>query len=90
MALELMLLESYTTTVDIWTLGTTVVEMADGSPSFADKSSFTAMLAIALRQGTFSLKPDEAHHIEFEAISWRACCVYPHIYLYCFFNVLPR
>ncbi len=73
MAPELILRGSYTTTVDIWTLGATVVEMPDGAPSFADKSSFTVMQAITLRQGPFFLKPDEAHHIEFETISGRTC-----------------
>ncbi len=79
MAPELILRESYTTAVDILTLGATVVEMADGSSSFADKSSFTAMLAIALRQGPFLFKPDEAHHIELETISWRTCRACSHI-----------
>ncbi len=57
MAPELILRESYTTTVDIWTLGATVVEKADGAPSFADKSSLPAMQAITLRQEPFFLKP---------------------------------
>ncbi len=90
MAPELILRESYTTAVDIWTLGATVVEVADGAPSFVDKSSFTVMQAIALRQGPFSFKPDEARQIELEVISWRACRVCSHICLYCFFNILPR
>ncbi len=90
MAPELILRESYTTAVDNWTLGATVVEVADGAPSFVDKSSLNAMQAIALHQGPFFLTPDEAHHIEFEAISWRACRVCSHICLYCFFNILPR
>ncbi len=90
MAPELILWESYTTTVDIWTLGGTVVEMTDDAPSFADNSLFTAMLAIALRQGPFLFKPDEAHHIALETIRWWACRICSHIFLYRFFNILPR
>ncbi len=59
MAPELVLGEPYTTPVDIWSLGATIVEMADSEPSFADNSSLTAMRAIVSHQGPFLLKPDE-------------------------------
>ncbi len=43
---ELILGEPYKTTVDILSLGATIVEMADSAPSFADKSSITTMWAM--------------------------------------------
>ncbi len=61
MAPELILGEPYTTPVDIWSLGATIVEMADGAPSYADKSSLTVMRLIASRRGPFLLKPEEVN-----------------------------
>ncbi len=47
MAPKLILEDPYMTTVDIWYIGATVVEMADSAPSFADYSSLTAIGAIS-------------------------------------------
>ncbi len=47
MAPKLILGDPYTTTVDIWSFDSTVVEVADSAPSFADYSSFTAFGAIS-------------------------------------------
>ncbi len=44
---KLILGDLYTTTVDIWSLDSTVVEVADSAPSFVDNSSFTAIGTIS-------------------------------------------
>ncbi len=58
MAPELILGEPYTTTVDMCSLSATVGEMADGTPSFADKSSLTVTRSIASRRGPVLRKPE--------------------------------
>ncbi len=73
MAPELILGEPYTTPVDIWSLGATIVEMADGTPSFADKSSLTVMRSIASHRGPFLRKPEQVGWNSFKAVGWRAC-----------------
>ncbi len=47
MAPKLILGDPYTTTVDIWSFDSTVVEVADSAPSFVDNSSFTAIGTIS-------------------------------------------
>ncbi len=47
MAPKLILEDPYTTTVDIWSLDSTVVEVADSAPSFGNNSSFTAIGTIS-------------------------------------------
>ncbi len=44
---KLILGDPYTTTVDIWSLDSTVVELADSAPSFVDNLSFTVIGTIS-------------------------------------------
>ncbi len=82
MAPERILGEPYTTPVEICSLGAIVVEMADGAPSFADKSSLTVMRSIASRRGPFLRKPEEVGWKSFEAIVWCACLIFSRICLF--------